>query len=156
MGTSPIVTGDLVILNWLGHQDDPRILAVNKLDGSIVWKYSLPKKENYSGDSYSTPIIYKDQVIVYASDGVSGYNIKTGTRIWNFAIGVTDAICTPVLGKETIYTTTYSTRGNLDMLAQFPHFDEITKKYDVNKNLRLDKTEVKNYTVFVNPEMSQR
>jgi FOG: WD40-like repeat len=154
MGTSPIVTGDLVILNCFGYQNDPRLLAINKYDGSIVWKYSLPKKDNYSGDSYSTPVIYKNQVIVYASEGVSGYDLKTGDRLWNLAIGVTDAICTPVLGKETMYTTTYSTRGNLDMLAQFPEFTEIIKKYDVNKDLKVDKTEVKDYQILVNPEMS--
>lgn len=155
MGTSPVVTGDLVILNCLGYQNDPRIMAINKYDGSIVWKYSLPKKDNYSGDSYSTPVIYKNQVIVYASEGVSGYDLRTGDRIWTFVIGVTDAVCTPVLGKETMYTTTYSTTGNLDMRAQFPDFIEIIKKYDVNNNSMLDKTEVKDYQILVNPEISE-
>ena len=36
MGTSPIVTGDLVILNCFGDHSDPRLLAINKYD-----EYSL-------------------------------------------------------------------------------------------------------------------
>lgn len=151
MGTSPVITGNLLILNCMGYQNDPSILALNKVDGSIVWKYSL-KKEKYSGDSYSTPVIYKDQVIVYASENVSGYDLKSGNPIWNFNIGVTDAVCTPVLGNDILYTTSHSTYGNPDMRAQFPDFKETTMKYDVNKDSKLDTIEVKDYLIMAYPE----
>jgi outer membrane protein assembly factor BamB len=152
MGTSPIVTGDLVILNCLGHQNDPRILAINKFNGNIVWKYNMPIKENYGGDSYSTPIVYKNHVIIYASEDVSGYDLKTGERIWSFPIDITDAVCTPVLGKGILYTTTHSTYSNPEMLGQFPPFSELLKKYDVNKDSKLDKVEMKDYTFLLYPE----
>ncbi len=104
MGTSPIITGDMVILNCFGDQNDPRLLAINKHDGSIVWKHSLQKQKDFIRDSYSTPVIYKDEVIIYASDCVAGYNIKTGDNKWRFVIDVADAVCTPVLGKDILYT----------------------------------------------------
>jgi outer membrane protein assembly factor BamB len=151
MGTSPVITDNLLILNCLGHQNDPRILAINKIDGSTVWKYSL-QKEKYSGDSYSTPVIYKNQVIVYASENVSGYDLKTGDRKWNFDIGVTDAVCTPVMVNDILFTTSHSTYGNPEMRAQFPDFKKITKKYDINKDLKLDTIEVKDYLIMVYPE----
>jgi outer membrane protein assembly factor BamB len=154
MGTSPIVTGDLVILNCLGHQEDPRILAINKLNGSIVWKYSMPVLNPYSGDSYSTPIVNKDQVIIYASENVSGYDLKTGTRVWTYPIRITDAICTPVLGNEIMYITTYSSYGNTEMRSQFPAFGELIMKYDANSDNKIDKTEVKDFTFLLYPEMS--
>jgi outer membrane protein assembly factor BamB len=152
MGTSPIVTGDLVILNCLGHQNDPRILAVNKYNGSVVWKYAMPVKQNYGGDSYSTPVVFKNQVIVYASEDVSGYDLKTGERIWSFPIGITDAVGTPVLGDGILYTTTHSTYGNPEMRDQFPPFSELLKTYDANRDSKLDKLEVKGYTFLVYPE----
>ena len=152
MGTSPIVTGDLVILNCLGHQNDPRILAINKLNGNIVWKYTMPTIQNYGGDSYSTPIIYKNQAIIYASEDVSGYDLKTGTRMWTFPIGVTDAVGTPVVGDGILFTTTHSTYGNPEMRDQFPPFSELLKTYDANKDSKLDKLEVKGYTFLVYPE----
>lgn len=152
MGTSPIITGDLVILNCLGHQNDPCILAINKLNGGTVWKYSMPSQKNYGGDSYSTPVVYKNQVIIYASEDVSGYDLKTGERVWSYPIGITDAVCTPVLGNETMFTTTHSTYSNPEMRSQFPVFAEVIKKYDTNGDKKLDKPEVKDYTFLVYPE----
>jgi outer membrane protein assembly factor BamB len=152
MGTSPIVTGDLVILNCLGHQNDPCVLAINKLSGNTVWKYSLPLQKTYGGDSYSTPVVYKNQVIIYASEDVSGYDLETGERVWSYPIGITDAVCTPVLGNETVFTTTHSSYGNPEMRSQFPAFAEVLIKYDANSDNKLDKTEVKDYTFLVYPE----
>jgi outer membrane protein assembly factor BamB len=153
MGTSPIVTGDLVILNCFGDYSDPRLLAINKYDGTIVWKHSIPKLENR--DSYSTPVIYKDEVIIYASDYVSGYDIKTGDSKWRFAIDVADAVCTPVLGKNILYTVSYSAMGNPNMRAQFPDFLEFAAQYDGNGDLLLDKNEVKDFQFLLYPEMPE-
>ena len=153
MGTSPIVTGDLVILNCFGDQNDPRLLAINKHDGSITWKHSLPELKNR--DSYSTPVIYKDEIIIYASDYVAGYDIKTGDSKWRFAIDVSDAVCTPILGKDILYTVSHSAMGSPVMLAQFPEFMEFAAKYDKNGDLLLDKKEIKKFQFRLYPEMPE-
>ncbi len=159
MGTSPIVTSDLVILNCIGDFNDPRLLAINKYDGAPVWTYSLHRQDEYSGDSYATPVIYKDQVIVYTSQDVAGYNLKTGQQIWKYVIDIEDAVCTPALGKDIIYTVSYSTYGNEDFRAQFPGFLEFLTKYDVNKDLMIDKKEIMDFQFRMypeNPELSER
>jgi len=153
MGTSPIVTGGLVILNCFLDQNDPRLLAINKHDGSIVWKHSLQQLKNR--DSYSTPVIYKDEVIIYASDYVAGYNIKTGDRIWRFVIDVRDAASTPVIGKDILYTISYSAMGNPKMRAQFPDFMEFAAIYDENGDLLIEKNEIKDFQFLLNPEMPE-
>jgi outer membrane protein assembly factor BamB len=155
IGTSPVITGNLVILNCLGHLNNPRILAVNKFDGKTVWEYSLPNKEGYSGNSSSTPVIYKDQVIIYRSADVAGYNLKTGDLIWRFAIGGTDAIGTPVIQNDILYMVAYSTQGNPDALAQFPDFKGLTSKYDKNGDLMIDKDEIKDFQILTYPEMPE-
>lgn len=155
MGTSPIVAGDLVILNCFGDQNDPKLLAINKYDGSIVWKHSLPNQEDYIRDSYSTPVIYKEEVIIYASDYVAGYNLKTGDNKWRFAINVADAISTPVMGKDILYTTSYSAMGNPNMRAQFPDFMDFAAKYDENGDLLLDQNEVRDFKFLLYPEMPE-
>lgn len=132
IGTFPVITGNLVILNCFGHLNDPRLLAINKYDGKTIWEYSLPNKEGYSGNSSSTPVIYKDQVIIYRSADVAGYNLKTGDLIWRFAIGGADAVGTPVIQNDILYIVAYSTQGNPDMRAQIPNFKEFTSKYDKN------------------------
>jgi len=153
MGTSPVISGDLVILNCIGDQNDPRLLAINKHDGSIVWKHSLPELKNR--DSYSTPVIYKDEIIIYASDYVAGYDIKTGDNKWRFAINVSDAVCTPVLGKDILYTVSYSAMGNPSLRAQFPDFMAFAAKYDENGDLKLDQNEVKDFQFLLYPEMPE-
>jgi outer membrane protein assembly factor BamB len=153
IGTSPVLTGDMVILNCFGHMNDPRLLAINKYNGKIIWEYSLPNKEGYSGNSSATPVIYKDQVIIYRSADVAGYNLKTGDLIWWFAIGGTDAICTPVIQNDILYMVAYSTRGNPDALAQFPVFKELIAKYDKNGDLMVDKAEIKDFQILTYPEM---
>ena len=152
MGTSPVVVGNLVLLNFLGHWDDPRVLAINKYNGDIVWKYSLPKKDDYYVDSYATPVIYKDQVIIYTSEDITSYNIKTGELVWRFITGVPDAASTPVLGKDILFTAGHSTFGNPDMIAQLPGFTEFTGKYDVNRDLKIDTVECKDFTFLMYPE----
>jgi outer membrane protein assembly factor BamB len=109
MGTSLIVTDDLVILNCFGDLNDPRLLAINKYDGSNAWVYSIPEREDYHGDSYATPVTYKDQIIIYTSEEVAGYNVKTGQQIWRFIIGIKDPVCTPVMENDILYTAGYST-----------------------------------------------
>jgi outer membrane protein assembly factor BamB len=153
MGTSPVVAGDLVILNCFGDQNDPRLLAINKYNGNQVWTHSLPKPENYIRDSYSTPVIYKDEIIIYASDFVSGFDIKTGDNKWRFVINVADAVCTPVLGKDVLYTVSYSAMGNPMLREQFPDFSEFAATYDQNGDLKLDQNEVKDFTFLLYAEM---
>ena len=75
MGTSPIIVGDLVILNCFGFENDPHLLALNKYNGKIVWKQSTSGNEEGATlmgvtippDSYSTPVIHQDQIIIYRS-----------------------------------------------------------------------------------------
>lgn len=153
MGTSPVISGDLVILNCFGDQNDPRLLAINKYDGSIVWKHTLEKLKNR--DSYSTPVIYKDEVIIYSSDYVAGYNISNGNNKWRFVTDESDAVCTPVLGNDILYTVTHSAMGNPTMLAQFPEFTEFAAKYDKNGDLKLDQKEVRNFRFLLYPEMPE-
>lgn len=109
MGTSLAVTGDVVILNCFGDLKDPRLLALNKYDGSVAWVYSLPEKEDYQGDSYATPVTFKDQVIIFTSKEVAGYNLRTGQQVWNFIIDIKDIVCTPVIENDILYTAAYST-----------------------------------------------
>lgn len=155
IGTSPVLTGNMVILNCFGYMNDPCLIAINKYDGNILWKYSLPDREGYSGNSSATPVIYKDQVIIYRSADVAGYSLKTGDLIWRFAIGGTDAVGTPVIKNDILYMVAYTTGGNPDMRAQFPSFRELTSKYDKNGDKMIDKIEIKDFQILTYPEMPE-
>ena len=152
MGTSPVIHEDLVILNCFGHVNDPHLLAINKYDGKIVWKQSSTTQEDTPPDSYSSPVVYGDQIIIYRNEDVSGYNIKTGDRIWRFQTGVQDAIGTPVIGDDKLYVIVYSQAGNLDMRNQFPDFIELLSEYDENQDMKISKEEGAGFTFLMDPE----
>ncbi|NQU52491.1 MAG: PQQ-binding-like beta-propeller repeat protein [Bacteroidetes bacterium] len=153
MGTSPVITGDLVILNCFGYNNEPCLLAVNKYDGKVIWEHSLPVLEGKKRDSYSTPVIYKNQAIIYRNEDIAAYDLVNGEIVWKYVLGdMSDAICTPVIGKDVLYTTVFSTLGNPLMREQFPAFKEMTFEYDVNGDNLLSKEEIAEFEFIIYPE----
>jgi len=88
-GSSPVLHGDTLIVCW----DDEResfLYAFNKHTGKILWKVARDEKT-----SWSTPLIVenegKPQVIVSATKRVRGYDLATGSQLWECA-GLTDNV----------------------------------------------------------------
>jgi outer membrane protein assembly factor BamB len=155
MGTSPIIHNDLVILNCFGYEQDPSLLALSKENGEIVWKYTADHTEEDWNDSYSTPVVYKDEIIIYRDDNVSGYSIRTGEQLWRFLTGLGDAVCTPVFGKDILYVTIFSTYGNRTMLTQFPQFPELASQYDNDGDNLITKKEITPFEFLTYPEKEE-
>lgn len=152
MGTSPVISGKLVIMNCFGHENDPCLLAINKYNGETVWKYSWPIKEGERADSYSTPVIYKDQIIIYRTADVSAYDLKTGDQVWRFLTGMGDAVCTPVIGNDIVYVTAFSTYGNTELRAQFPDFEGLVSEHDENLDRLITLEELDGFEFMLYPE----
>ncbi len=155
MGTSPIITGELVILNCFGYENDPCLLAINKFDGTITWRKSIPAPENTHPDSYSTPVVFDDALIINRSADVSAYDIQSGDQIWDYPIDVSDAICTPVIGNNVLYLTIFSTLGNPVMLDQFPDYTVIVNTYDKNEDNLLTREEIADFSFLIYPEKGE-
>jgi len=155
MGSSPIISGDLVILNCFGHGNDPCLLAVNKYDGKISWKHSIPLNENEEVDSYSTPVIYKDQVIIYRSKDLAAYDLTDGDLIWKYAIDMEDAVCTPVIGKNVLYLAVFSTYSNPTFLEQFPDYNGLVAEFDQNHDTLITAEEGKGFEILIYPEKGE-
>ena len=155
MGTSPIITGDLVILNCFGQVDAPCLMAFNKTDGELVWKHNWQVKEGTWVDSYSTPVVYQDQIIIYRSADISSYDLKTGDQIWAYQVNMGDAVCTPVLGRDMLYLTVFSTFGNRTARAQFPDFEVMVSERDKNQDRLIDKEELTGFEFNMYPEKGE-
>ena len=155
MGTSPIISADLVILNCFGHENDPCLLAIDKYDGKIMWKHSATVQENTNPDSYSTPVLYEDQVIIYRSEDLSAYDLISGDQVWRYTTGESDAICTPVIRDNILYLTVFSTLGNPLMLEQFPDFKELATEYDKNQDNLITKEEIAGFEFLIYPEKEE-
>jgi outer membrane protein assembly factor BamB len=96
-GSSPVVSGDTLIVNW-DHEGDSFLYAFNKLTGEQIWK--VPRDEK---TSWSTPLIVdvdgKQQVVVSATKRIRGYDITSGALIWECG-GLTDnVVSSPVYSR---------------------------------------------------------
>ncbi len=97
---SPLIYNDKVIING-DSKGDAFLAALNKTDGSVIWKKSLDKPAH----SFSTPLIRelggKIQMIFAGNQEISSYNPDDGSRYW-FINGPSEDFCsTPVYSEKT-------------------------------------------------------
>lgn len=123
-GTSPILAGELVILN----RDLARgssLLAVRLQDGTKVWE--TPRAD--APTSYSTPVLHGDELLVAGSLTLRGYDAKTGVQRW-IVRGLSSYTCTtPVLGEGLIYYAGWAP-GKAD--SPWPSWESTVSKDDKN------------------------
>ena len=88
-GSSPALYGNTLVVCW-DQEGDSFLYAFDKLTGAPLWKVRRDEKT-----SWSTPLIVevegRPQVIVSATKRVRGYDLASGTLIWECA-GLTDNV----------------------------------------------------------------
>lgn len=93
-GSSPVLQGQTLLVNW-DHEGNSYLHAFNKSSGKQLWKVARDEKT-----SWSTPLVIevdgKPQVIVSATKRLRGYDLGSGTLLWECA-GLTDnVVASPV------------------------------------------------------------
>jgi outer membrane protein assembly factor BamB len=128
-GASPILAGDFVILNHDGIQGG-YLLAVDRKTGKEVWKQAYPAPGGRR-ESYSTPIVWHDQLVLHRAGVVDAYDIASGARKWSLPTP-TSGLSTPVASSDTIFAETWNNLGEDDLRGTLPDFATMLKKYDKN------------------------
>ncbi len=138
-GTSPIVAGDLVLLN-VDYRPKPALVALNRRTGETVWKRELA----VTREGYATPIVWsqdgQDEVIVHSMQRVTAYALKDGTQRWWVTV-MSNAAATPVVGDGRLFVSTWMVGGEPSDRVVLPTFDELLKKYDKDKDGMISKEE---------------
>lgn len=110
--TSPIVEGNMVILNTLlqgwGDLARPgnRYFAFDKATGQTIW-ISAPQSRHYD-TNYSSPIVVDvngvRQLIVGGTDGVfHGIKVNTGQPVWSLEVSKRAILNSPLFRDNTVY-----------------------------------------------------
>ncbi len=153
--TSPIVLGELVILNR-DEQNDPHLLAVDRRSGKTVWKQPQPSKSEFGATSYSTPVLWAEQLVIHQSGEIVAYAATDGTRIWSLS-AVTRGTSTPVVGKDALFVAAWTNFGEPDLRVELPDFQMLVKQYDKNGDLQISKGEFPgDLTVARRPEVGDQ
>lgn len=97
-GTSPILVGDLVIVN--ASIESGSVVALAKADGKEAWQVAG------IDSSWSTPLAVelpdgKQELVLSMKDKVLGLDPATGKQLWECA-GVRDYVCPAVVAHEGI------------------------------------------------------
>jgi outer membrane protein assembly factor BamB len=129
-GTSPIIAGNLVILNRDQHENSS-LIAVDLRTGKKAWETPRPDAKG----SFGTPIIWHndrvDQVVTPGSVRLHGYELKTGKELWKLESVTAFACTTPVVGDGLLFYAGWSP-GKAD--SPWPNWPSFLEKNDKNKD----------------------
>ena len=108
-GSSPVLYGDVIILNW-DHEGDSFIITLDKRTGEELWKVDRDE-----GTSWATPIVVEHngnhQVIINATHRTRSYDLATGEMLWECGGMTANTIPSPVTANGIVYITS-GFRGN--------------------------------------------
>jgi outer membrane protein assembly factor BamB len=108
-GSSPVLSGDTLIVNW-DHEGSSFIVALDRKTGNERWR-----RERDEVTSWSTPLVVehagKKQVVVAATGRTRGYDLATGEVVWQLAGMTVNTIPSPVVADGVVYVMS-GFRGN--------------------------------------------
>ena len=149
--TSPVVAGELVLLNSGKGQFNFTLLALDRRTGKTVWQKDRPR--GFATGLWSTPVIRQTaqggQVIVTGGQQVVAYSLADGSVCWQLAGLPAVSLSTPVVGDGLLFLTLTNPIGDVDEnVVKLLPFDEMLTKYDKNKDGKLSADELPNDLVL--------
>jgi outer membrane protein assembly factor BamB len=140
-GTSPILTGDLLIL-LCDQDEDSYLLAVDKRTGKSVWR--TERTEFRRG--FSSPIVWRHQhgeeVITTGNLRLVAYDLKSGRENW-WVHGLSRVICTsPVATGDLLFVSTWTTGGDAGSRMVMDPFADYAARQDANKDGKITEEEM--------------
>lgn len=118
-GSSPVLYGELLILNW-DHEGDSFLVAFDKKTGKERWRTPRP-----GGTSWCTPIIVKAgeaHEIVVGGVRTIAYDVETGRELWGYGESAERGgpIASPVAMEELVLLTDGGRSGQMRALIALP------------------------------------
>jgi outer membrane protein assembly factor BamB len=126
-GASPVLAGDLLILNHDAMQGG-YLLALDRRTGKEAWRQAYPAVRGRV-ESYSTPVMWHDQLVLHRAGVVEAYQASSGKKLWSLAANTSGASTVAVAG-DVIYVATWNVLGEEDQRSPLPDFRTLLKLYD--------------------------
>ena len=99
---SPLVVGDLVLLNGPTGGSGEKLMGINKFNGNTIWT-GPSAKVTHSTPSYLN-LFDTPQVLFYTVGGVISVTPETGKELWRYPFSVTvSTSMSPVVGDNIVY-----------------------------------------------------
>jgi outer membrane protein assembly factor BamB len=109
-GSSPVIDGDRVFINW-DHEGPSFLAALDRRTGGTIWKV-----ERDEVTSWSTPLLVEHdgrrQLIINATGKTRGYDPEDGSVIWEAGGMTVNTIPSPVAAGGRVFVTS-GYQGNM-------------------------------------------
>src|SRR5260370_11288970 len=126
--SSPILAGDLVLLN--GQGKDLHLLAVKASSGQTAWKTEGTPFPSH----YPVPVLWKQgpitEAIVLGRGGLLAFYVQDGSKRWWVPGLSPEATPTPTLGEGMLFVASHLAGRDPDLRMKLPPFDRLLKRYD--------------------------
>lgn len=157
VASSLVIHEDKLILNR-DISNERQLIALNKRTGEIIWKTDLTNaKNNIWTTSFSTPVIYGNQIILHRSAEIASYSAEDGHRIWWISY-LTSGVSTPVTNKDIIYIGTWHNFSENELRGNLPKyfdFNKLVNDFDASQDGLIQKDELPDSLLLFNrPEIS--
>ncbi len=100
-GSSPALSGDIIAINW-DHEGRSFVVAIDKATGEERWKKSRDEVT-----SWSSPIVVshdgRQQLVIAGTSRVRGYDLESGTVLWECGGLSANIVATPVAGDGMVF-----------------------------------------------------
>jgi outer membrane protein assembly factor BamB len=80
-------------------------------------------------ESYSTPVVWHDQLVLHRAGVVEAYQASSGKKLWSLAANTSGASTVAVAG-DIIYVATWNVLGEEDQRSPLPDFRTLLRLYD--------------------------
>lgn len=141
---SVLVDGDKVVCTPGG--EDATVVALNKKNGDVIWKGTVPPKGDTAG--YSSIVIAEigkvKQYVTLLANGVAGFNAENGKFLWRYGEGndrfggnTANIPTCIVVGKDQIFAVAGYGRGGA-LIKLTPNEDGSFKAEEVYFNRELN------------------
>jgi outer membrane protein assembly factor BamB len=133
-GISPLLAGDAVIL--ARDDSESHILALDRKTGKTLWDEKLEHMGMFAG--HSSPVAWKDQVLLHRAGEIVAFDINTGARKWWIRV-TSQGTGTPVVDGDLLFVGAWG--ADPDLRDPVPSWDELIEKYDRDGSGSLSKEE---------------
>lgn len=139
--SSPVLVDGKVVLNE-DHDVGSFLIALDAKTGETAWRVS---RDGFVR-SYSTPVVWsvggREELVVAGSLQLTGYDPRTGERLWwvNGLSRIVDT--TPVLVGDRLFLATWTPGGDDTERIRMEPFADALKRFDTNGDKRLASAEL--------------
>jgi len=151
--SSPVVKDSVVLVN-INLSGETRIVALDCETGDSLWVINDSLHIKSLVGRATSPVLWRDLVIMHQNMNVVAYNTLTGKAEWWLSTPTT-GVSTPVVYDDVMYLGAWTNFGEKSVNGLNFSFDDLLRDYDRDQNQKLQQSELPDTVmIYTRPEIT--